>query len=89
MAIGTGWLLPAMQVAPVRVPRCAPNKEEPKFVEICRIRLVHGSKPYWVGDPMGHCKGKNNVKKTATRRKKAERLAAAKSQAQAVAVAAK
>jgi hypothetical protein len=30
---------------------------------------------------MGHCKGKDNVKKTATRRKKAERLAAAKLQA--------
>ena len=27
---------------------------------------------------MGHCKGKDNVKKTAARRKKAERLAIAK-----------
>jgi hypothetical protein len=28
---------------------------------------------------MGHCKGKNNVKKRAARRKKTERLALAKS----------
>jgi len=34
---------------------------------------------------MGHCKGKDNVKKRATRRKKTERLALAKSTAAAVA----
>ena len=34
---------------------------------------------------MGHCKGKNNVKKTATRRKKAERLALEKIKVTAVA----
>jgi hypothetical protein len=32
---------------------------------------------------MGHCKGKDNVKKRAVRRKKTERLALAKSQAAA------
>ena len=32
---------------------------------------------------MGHCKGKNNVKKRAARRKKTERLALAKSVAAA------
>ena len=31
--------------------------------------------------PMGHCKGKDNVKKRAVRRKKTERLALAKSTA--------
>jgi hypothetical protein len=30
---------------------------------------------------MGHCKGKDNVKKRASRRKKTERLALAKSKA--------
>jgi hypothetical protein len=30
---------------------------------------------------MGHCKGKDNAKKTAARRKKAERLALAKATA--------
>jgi hypothetical protein len=34
---------------------------------------------------MGHCKGKDNVKKTAARRKKAARLALAKSPAAAAA----
>ncbi len=33
--------------------------------------------------PMGHCKGKDNVKKRAVRRKKTERLALAKSNAAA------
>ena len=33
--------------------------------------------------PMGHCKGKDNVKKRAVRRKKTERLALAKSAASA------
>jgi hypothetical protein len=33
--------------------------------------------------PMGHCKGKDNVKKRAVRRKKTERLALAKSVAAA------
>jgi hypothetical protein len=32
---------------------------------------------------MGHCKGKDNVKKRAVRRKKAERIALAKSKAKA------
>jgi len=32
---------------------------------------------------MGHCKGKDNAKKTAARRKKAERLKAAKAAAPA------
>jgi hypothetical protein len=32
---------------------------------------------------MGHCKGKDNVKKRATRRKKNDRLALAKSKAPA------
>ncbi len=32
---------------------------------------------------MGHCKGKDNVKKRAIRRKKTERLALAKEKAQA------
>ncbi len=36
---------------------------------------------------MGHCKGKDNVKKTAARRKKAERLATAKAVAAAPAAA--
>jgi hypothetical protein len=38
---------------------------------------------------MGHCKGKDNVKKRATRRKKTERLALAKINAAAAAVAVK
>jgi hypothetical protein len=33
--------------------------------------------------PMGHCKGKDNVKKRAVRRRKTERLALAKSLAAA------
>ena len=35
--------------------------------------------------PMGHCKGKDNVKKHAARRKKTERLALAKTKALAAA----
>jgi len=37
----------------------------------------------FVGALMGHCKGKNNVKKRISRRKKTERLALAKSTAAA------
>jgi len=35
----------------------------------------------FVGGLMGHCKGKDNVKKRAARRKKTDRLALAKSNA--------
>jgi hypothetical protein len=39
----------------------------------------HGrAKGVWCG-PMGHCKGKDNVKKRASNRKKNDRLALAKS----------
>ena len=41
------------------------------------VRSVSGARP------MGHCKGKDNVKKRAVRRKKTERLALAKSAAKA------
>ncbi len=41
-------------------------------------------KRVWCRD-MGHCKGKDNVKKRAVRRKKTERLALAKSTAAAAA----
>lgn len=51
----------------------------PEFVKQLgsSARSVSGARP------MGHCKGKDNVKKRAVRRKKTERLALAKSVAAA------
>jgi hypothetical protein len=44
-------------------------------------KVVRGGGRVFAGCPMGHNKGKDNVKKRAARRKKTERLALEKSKA--------
>ena len=48
--------------------------------ECCETAWYGGRKGVCLG-AMGHCKGKDNVRKRAARRKKTERLALAKSKA--------